>query len=82
VKFRNDWDVSSKQTKVSEKKILLFSFHDINKMMVFYCVIQLKDHQFYESAGPKSKQSKKFTRKSVSFNIAAFLRFLGLIPVT
>jgi len=34
-----------------------------------YCfVIQLKDHQVVESAGPKSKQNNKFTRKSVGFN--------------
>ena len=46
------------------------------------CVIQLKDHQIVESNKPKSKQNKKFTRKSGNFNFAAFSVFLGLIPVT
>ena len=49
---------------------------------MYHCVIHLKDHQIAESAGPKSKQSMKFTGKSVGFNLAAFLGFFGLIPVT
>jgi len=32
-----------------------------------YCVIQLRDHQIVESGGSNSKQSKKFTEKSVGF---------------
>jgi len=69
--------------KNSVKKVLLFSFHDINtKLKIHRCVIQLKDHHIVESGKPNSKQSKKFTRKSAGFNFAAFLGFLGLIPVT
>jgi len=65
------------------KKVLLFSFHDIDtKPKMHHCVTQLKDHQIVESGKLKSKKSKKFTRKSVGFNFAAFLGFLGLIPVT
>ena len=30
LKFRNDWAICSKRTKFSGKKVLLFSFHDIN----------------------------------------------------
>ena len=64
------------------KKLLLFSFHINTKSKNAACIIQLKDHQIVESGKPKSKQSKKFTRKSVDFNFAAFLVFLRLIPVT
>jgi len=43
--------------------------------------IQLQDHLIVESAGPKSKQSKIFTRKSVGFNFQAFLGSIEMIPV-
>jgi len=45
-----------------------------------HCTFQLKDRPIVESVGPKSKQSKKFTEKSVGFNCAVFLGFLRLIP--
>ena len=46
-----------------------------------HCVSQLKDHHIAESDEPTSKQSRKFRRKS-GFNFAAFVRLLGMIPVT
>jgi len=40
----------------SVKKVLLFSFHDINEnQKVHRCVIQMKDHQIVESGKPKGK---------------------------
>jgi len=73
VKLRTDWDIHSKRIKLSETERFCYSvFKTLTQnQKMHHCVIRLKHHQILESAGPNSKQSKKFTRKSVGFNFAA-----------
>jgi len=70
VKFRIDWAVSFKRTKLGKNQVFIFGFHDTNtKPKKHHCVIPLKDHQIVEWAGPKTKKWKKFTWKSVGLNL-------------
>ena len=69
--------------KIRENKVFEYGFRDTKtKPKKHHCLFQLKDHQIVESAGPQTKKSKRYALKSVGFNFAAFLEFLGMIPVT
>jgi len=74
VKHCNDWAFCSKRIEFSETERFCYSGCTTvtQNQNMYRFVIQLKDHQIVKSAGSKSKQSKKFTRKSVWF--LSFLR--------
>jgi len=80
VKFRNDCAELNEWNSV-KLKVLLLGFHEINAKPKN---VPLRDPLERPSDCRVSwtKESMKFTGKSVGFNRAAFLGFFGLIPVT
>jgi len=63
-------------------KVLLLGFHDINAKPKNASLRDRLERPSDCRVSWTKEQSMKFTGKSVGFNIATFLGFPGLIPVT